>query len=148
MQKVLFLIACIILISYSYSFSEQLCSKSKESPPPSGAEELKIFESEFTIHRALNSVNFLENDVIEIIKKHEHKNYSILDFEGFYLGYPNHLMSVKGTLLKQNAFIAKQELEILKLKKGKNSEIAKAIEKFEDARKKLCGFLINNEYTD
>lgn len=148
MKNYLFLIACIILFSYSYSFGDQLCPESKDTLPPSGAEELKIFESKFTINRALNSVNFLEKDVIEIIKKHEHKEYSILDFEGFYLGYPNHLMSVKGTLLKQNAIIAKQELEILKLKKGKKSELAEAIKNYEDTRKKLCDFLINNEYVD
>lgn len=148
MTRSLLLTICFILISFIFSYGNELCPKSKEIPPPSGAEELKIFESEFTIDRSLNSVKFLEKDVIEIIKKHEHKEYSILDYEGFYIGYPNHLMFVKGTLLKQNAIIAKQELEILKLKKSKKQEISIASKKYEDARNKFCDFLKSNEYTD
>ena len=148
MKKYLSIIIGIILFSYSYSSGEELCPESKGTPPPSGAEELKIFESEFTIDGALSSVDFLEIDVIEIIKKHEHKEYSVLDFEGFYLAYPNSLMSVRGALLKQNAMIARQQLEILNLKKVEKAATEKAKKNYEVARKKFCDFLADNEYTD
>lgn len=79
-------------------------------------------------------------------------SYSILDYEGFYIAYPNSLTFVKGTLLKQEALIAKNkfELEKLKFERGDNDQkdLSKAEKAYIAARNKFCNFLKEAEYVD
>ena len=99
----------------------------------------------------MKSAQFLEKDVIEILKNHK-SPHSVLSYEGFYIGYPNSVTFVKGTLLRQEALIAKNKLEVskLKLKIGEiqKSEVEKAEKDFVDTRDQFCGFLKNAEYVD
>jgi len=144
---------CLILLFAKVSFAEEICPGSDKWPASSGAEELKMNEKDFNLAAAMKSVSYLEKDVPTIIKKHEHKNsYSILDQEDFYIGYPNHLTFVKGTLLKQEAIIAKKKLDIeqLKLKNGTTTkeEVSKAEKTYVTSQKKFCNFLKKAEYVD
>jgi hypothetical protein len=143
---------CLFLIFPIFSVAEEICPGSDKLPAASGAEELKMYEKDFNFVRAMESVSWLEKDLIQIIKKHEHKSYSVLDYEGFYIGYTNHLTFVKGTLLKQEALITKNKLEFekLKLKHGINTkeDVSKAEKAYFAAKKKFCDFLKEAEYVD
>lgn len=149
LQRCLFLI-CFSLFSANVS-AEELCPNIDTLPPPSGADELKMLEKQFTFKHAMESIQYLEKDVIEMLKKHK-GSYSILDFEGFYIGYPNSISFLKGTLLKQEALIAKNRLELMKLKSSKNTATKKKIDEakkiYTESRKKFCDFLKNTEYVD
>ena len=111
-----------------------------------------MYEKDFNLDQAMKSVTFLEKDVVKIIREHEHKSYSILDYEGFYIGYPNNITFVKGTLLKQDALIARNKFEIekLKLKDGNSTkkEVSKAEQAYLKAQKRFCEFLRQAEYVD
>lgn len=153
MKSINIILIPLILALVQLSWAEEICPGSDKLPPPSGAEELKMYEKDFTIDKAMKSLSFLEKDVIKIIKEHEHKkSYSILDYEGFYIGYPNNLTFVKGTLLKQEAIIAKNNFEIeqLKLKNGTTTKekVSKTEKAYLEAKKKFCDFLNQAEYVD
>jgi hypothetical protein len=153
-MKISIVISAFLILFFAFSaLAEEICPGSDKWPVASGVEELKMYEKDFTIDKAMKSVSFLEKDVIKIIKEHEHKkSYSILDYEGFYIGYPNSLAFVKGTLLKQEARNAKNKLEIEKLKLNNNKNIKEDVSKAEKAylaaKKKFCDFLKEAEYVD
>lgn len=110
----------LLLISLSFLyvnflFAEEVCPGCDKLPAPSGANELKMLENEFNFDHALKSTQFLEKDVIEILKNHT-GSHSVLSYEGFYISYPNSVIFVKGTLMRQEALIAKSKLEVAKLK--------------------------------
>lgn len=153
MKSINIILIAFILALVQLSSAEEICPGSDKLPAASGAEELKMYEKDFTIDKAMKSVSFLEKDVIKIIREHEHKKfYSILDYEGFYIGYPNNLTFVKGTLLKQEAIIAKNifEIEQLKLKNDTTTKekLSKAEKAYITAKKKFCDFLKQAEYVD
>ena len=145
------LLAFITILTVNTSFAEELCPGSDKAPTPSGADELKMFEKDFNFSHAMKSAQFLEKDVVEILKNHT-GSHSVLSYEGFYIGYPNSVTFLKGTLLRQEALIAKNKLEVskLKLKNGEiqKSEVKKAEKVFIEARNQFCGFLKNAEYVD
>ena len=149
LRKIIF--AFIILLSVNTSIADEICPSSSKTPPPSGAEELKMFENQFNFQHAMNSVQFLEKDVIEILKNHKGP-HSVLDYEGFYIGYPNSITFVKGTLLREEALIAKSKLEVAKLKlmngTGSKSEVKKAEKVYFESRDAFCTFLKSVEYVD
>jgi len=153
MKSTLLISLCLLLTLNKFSSGEEICPGSDKWPTDSGAVELKMYEKDFTIDKAMKSVNFLEKDVIRIIKEHgQKKSYSILLYDRFYIGYPNSLTFLKGTLLKQEAIIAKKNLVIeqLKLKNGTTikEEVSKKEKAYFAAQKKFCDFLKKAEYVD
>ena len=139
------------MLSVNISFAEEICPGSDKLPAPSGADELKMIENEFSFSHAMKSSQFLEEDVIEILKNHTGV-HSVLSYEGFYIGYPNSVTFVKGTLMRQEALIAKGRLEVakLKLKNGKatKSDVERAEKVFFEAKDMFCKFLESAEYVD
>lgn len=152
MKSTSFILICIFLALAKLAAAKDICPGSDKLPAPSGAQELKMYEKDFSVDRAMESVNFLEKDVIKIISENEHKSYSILDYEGFYIGYPNNITFVKGALLKQVALLANEKFEIeqLKLKNGTTTkeEVKKTEKAYREAQRKFCDFLKQAEYVD
>lgn len=148
-----FIIFCLslLLALANISFAEDICPDSDKTPPPSGAEELKMYEKEFIFQHAMQSLEFLEKDVINIIKNHKGP-HSVLENESFYISYPNSITFVKGTLLKQEVLIARNKLEVEKLKlknkTGSIKEVSVAENIYLNAKNKFCEFLKHAEYVD
>ena len=145
------IIFCIFLLLANISFAEDICPESDKTPLPSDADDLRMYKKEFTFQHAMQSLEYLEKDVINIIKKHK-ESHSILEDESFYISYPNSIAFVKGTLLKQEVLIARNKLEVekLKLKKdtGSKKEVKEAENIYLNAKKKFCDFLKSAEYVD
>ena len=77
---------------------------------------------------------------------------SVLEYEGFYISYPNSLAFVKGFLLKQEALMKKSNLDVETLKlrngRGRKEEVSKAEKEYVAAKKNFCDFLKKAEYVD
>jgi hypothetical protein len=151
MKSSILIFVCLVLVFSTISLAEELCPGLDKLPAVSGADELKMYEKDFNIDRAMKSVKYLEEDVITIIQEHKGP-HSVLQNERFYISYPNSLTFVKGTLLKQEALIAKNvlELEKLKFKNGANNkeDFYKAAKAYNAKKKKFCDFLKTAEYDD
>jgi len=146
----LFIMFLMVFFFIPYAIADEICPNIKKLPAPSGAEELKMDEREFNFEHAISSIAYLEKDVYDILKTHGAT--SVLDAENFYISYPNSIKFVKGTLLRQEALLAKEKLEVAKLKastsKGSNESVIIAEKAYHEAKEKFCMFLKSAEYVD
>ncbi len=151
MKSALLISVFFFLALVTVSSAEEICPGSDKWPAASGAHELKMYENHFNLDKAMKSVSFLEKDVIKMMEEHK-GTHSILEYEGFYIGYPNDIAVVKGTLLKQDVLIAKNraEIERLKLKNGTGTkkEVSTAEQAYLKAQKRFCDFLKQAERVD
>jgi hypothetical protein len=116
------------------------------------APELKMTERDFTEKAALDSLRWLEKDLVPLIERHKSTNDLLNNTEGFGIPYPNSIAITKGTVLRQRALLARARLEnaILKLKAGVGSaqDVELSKQQFAAARKDFCEFLRHAEYVD
>jgi len=157
MIRAYIIIVIIFLCGSMVLANEQLCPAPKASDPKE--DFLKIKETEFNIDKALQSLNFLDKKVYEIIKDNDERTYqlirsnkidkemplellSVLSNERFYLGYPNHLSIVKGTLLKYRLLYLR---ELISKSTQTSSGIKNELEK---AKKDYCDFISSVQYVD
>jgi hypothetical protein len=109
-------------------------------------------ERNFTEKAALDSLRWLEKDLVPLIKRHKSTDDLLNNTEGFGISYPNSIAITKGTVLRQRALLAQARLENanLKLKAGignvKQVELSK--QQFAVARKEFCEFVRHAEYVD
>lgn len=141
--------ACSFVLSVVFlsgASGEDLCTEQRK-PLPQGVDELKMEEGLFTIEEALGSLPYLESKVIRMMQEHE-ATRDVLWSEHFYITYPNSLNILKGTILRQNAYICRQKLEIAKLQQADPGALGNAQRDFEKAKKAFCDFLKEAEYVD
>ncbi len=146
------LIFLFVLLSFQTPcFGETLCDCDSINSTIESPDELKINADGLSFESSMHSLEYLETDFIQTLESAKDIE-SLYSDEKFYIGYPNHLSIIKGTVLKQTVMLAKLKLdiEILKSKTGKGS--AKALSK---ARKNLiescqlyCSFLSKTNYVD
>jgi hypothetical protein len=124
-------------------FAQQLCSPPK--PLPSGQDDLGMREEEFSISNANGSLHWLEKDSWGVIRKHTTTEELLGDTEQFGIPFINSVSTVKGVLLRQQALLEKQQLEIEKMKlkerSGSQAGVSEAQRRFDEAKKEFCNFL-------
>jgi hypothetical protein len=125
------------------------------TPKPSTADEapeLRLSEKDLTLKKALEATNWLEKDVWEVFNRYQTTEELVGDTEGFGIPFPNSVMIAKAFLLRQQALLERERLEIaaLKLKMGQTTEIEvqKLRSRFAAARRSFCSFLRDSEYVD
>ena len=132
------------------AFAQQLCFTPKHLTP--GQDDLRMREEDFSISKANESVHWLEKDSWVVIRKHKTTEELLGDTEQFGIPFPDSVSTVKGALLRQQALIEKQQLEIeeLKLKGGSGSKVnvSEAQKRFDKARKEFCNFLEKAKFVD
>jgi hypothetical protein len=145
----------LIVISLLFAAASSVGAQSLCPPQKSVASEapeLQMTERTFTEKAALDSLLWLENDLVPLIKRHKTTDELLNYTEGFGIPYPNSVAIIKGTVLRQRALLAQARLESanLKLKSGVGS--AKDVElsrwQFAVARKEFCEFLRHAIYVD
>lgn len=155
-MKIFLFIIPLISLNLSIALAnETICGPPK--PAPSGADELRMEESEFNFKEALKSIEYLESGAITIIEKNENKifqmikennipqdmpldMFSVLSNEHFYLSYPNSISKIKGTLLKYRVLYFKEKM--------KSSNDKKTISSYQKAKEEFCNFVSQAEYVD
>lgn len=148
------LMACLflfVLLAPSLTWSQDLCPPRKELSP-NQAPELMMNDSDFTVPKAMNSLDWLENESWNVIKRFKTTTELLHCTECFGIPFPNSVTRVKGTLLKQTALLERERLALAKLKlktgSGNKDDVTAAQERFDKARKDYCSFMDNAEYVD
>jgi hypothetical protein len=141
----------IILLIPSLSWSQDLCPPRKALSPDQ-APELLMNDGDFTMPKAMNSLDWLENESWNVIKRLKTTNELLDCTECFGIPFPNSVTRVRGTLLRQTALLERERLEVAKLKlkfgSGSKSDVASAQERFVKARRDYCTFMEKAEYVD
>ncbi len=136
-----------VLVFSSLAYSAQLC-EDQERLLTDSADDLRMEEHLFVSEKALNSMIFLEEGVWKLLKE-KRSTDDVIRSEQFYVGYPNSLRIVKGALLRQNAIIARQNVDLMAANNSISSEKLKiAQENYQEARDRFCEFLDNASYVD
>ncbi len=147
-----FQLAVSLFVLFSAAVNAEVLCKAEEK-----SHDLVIGEAEYNLEEASDSLEFLQSKIPEIIKiEHQdfiekilngeplselEKLYSpVLTQEAFYIGYPNSLAIVHGTLLKQNVLILKYKYAL--------SNKAPDKQAFESALKEFCEFESSVSYVD
>jgi len=141
----------LVLLVPSVTCSQDLCPPPK-AVSPDQAPELMMNDSDFTVPKAMNSLDWLENEFWDVIKRFKTTNELLSCTECFGIPFPNSVTRVKGTLLKQTALLERERLEVAKIKltvgSGNKSDVATAQERFDKARKDYCTFMDKAKYID
>lgn len=140
----------IILLIPVAGGAENLCSQNLEPVTP-GADELRMHEEEFNFDEAMKSLRFLKGDIYKMLREHK-ETADVMDSAGFYVGYPNSLSFVQGTLLKQRALLARAALDGRRAHIQPNADtsvdILRLEKAYEEARTDFCKFLNKARYVD
>ncbi len=141
----------IVLLVPSLTWSQELCPPPK-SASPDQAPELKMNDSDFSVPEAMSSLDWLENESWNVIKRFKTTRELLNCTECFGIPFPNSVSKVKGTLLKQTALLERERLVVSKFKlkdgSGKKNDVDAAQKRFDKARKEYCMFLEKAEYVD
>jgi hypothetical protein len=150
-MKIKWLLVFLILFIPATAISQDLCPKPKANSS-NEASELKLDENELNVSEAMQSVKWLEKDIWNVIKKFKTTKELTNCSECFDMPLMNHVLRVKGALLRQEALLEKERLETAKLKiktgAGDKEDLKKAQTRFDVARKNFCDFLKDAEVAD
>lgn len=150
LRKQLLPLALVILFPPILASAQNMCPPHK--PLPKGYDHLRMVEGDFTIPKALESLQWLEKDIWDVISKHKTTEELLHDTEQFGIPLPNSVSRIKGALLYQQAMLERERIEIAKLRLGTGSgskaDLEAAEKRFEDARREFCKFLEKAEFVD
>jgi hypothetical protein len=145
-----FLVLLFLFIS-TPAISQDLCAKAKDAAV-NEAPELKFDEKDLNISEAMQSIKWLESDIWKVIKKYKTTKELVNCQECFDMPLLNHVLRVKGALLRQQALLEKERLETAKLKtktgSGNKEDLKQAQIRFDVARKNFCKFIKDAELAD
>lgn len=150
LKKLVLALAVVILLTPILASAQTLCPRPK--PLPKGVDDLRMVEGDFTFSKAIGSLRWLEKDVWDVIREHKTTQELMMSTESFGIPFPNSVSIIKGALLRQQALLERERLEIarLRLKKGsgRKGDVETAQKRFEDARKEFCKFLEEAKWVD
>ena len=150
LRKLALALTVVILFAPILASAQNLCPPPK--PLPEGVDDLRMVEGDFTFSKAIESLRWLEKDVWDVIREHRTTEQLMMSTEKFGIPFPNSVSRIKGVLLRQQALLERERLEIarLRLKAGSGSEayVGAAQKRFENARRQFCKFLEKAESVD
>ena len=140
----------LILLASTLAFGQDLCPSRK--PLPEGVDDLRMVDGDFTFSKAGESICWLEDDVWNVFRDHKTTEELLRSTERFGIPFPNSVCTVKGTILRQQALLERERLEVAKLKlktgSGSKANVAAAERRFEIARREFCRFLEKAKWVD
>jgi len=146
-QALTIMIACVV----PALAADMICPGDPGTAGGAVPEELRIREDQLDFATAMDSVTYLEKQVPSLLDKHTQTKKVIQD-ESYYIGYPNSLRIIRGSLLRQRALIARERMELTALKSQSGKAGAKEREaaerEYRKAAKDLCSFLKGSGYAD
>jgi len=140
------LLTLIVFLIPTSAFSEELLC-SPRMVGPNEPEELLMYETDFTIEKAHESINFLRNDFSKRIWGPE----PVKDFSGWsehYISYMNSLLFAEGTLLREEAFRHRLHVQLLSKQKPNSKEAKSAAVEFMKAKDRFCTFVESSIYVE
>jgi hypothetical protein len=150
LKKLLLALAVVILFAPTVAPAQNFCPPLK--PLPEGVDDLRMVEADFTFSKAIESLRWLEKDVWDVIREHKTTEELLHDTEQFGIPFPNSVSRTKGVLLRQQALLERERLEIarmrLKAGSGSKADVEAAQKRFENARREFCKFLEKVKWVD
>jgi hypothetical protein len=150
LRKLVLALAVITLFAPILASAQTFCPAPK--PLPGGADDLRMVEGDFTFSKAIESLRWLEKDVWDVIREHKTIEELLHNTEQFGIPFPNSVSRIKGVLLRQQALLELERLEIarlrLKVGSGSKADIEAAQKRFENARREFCKFLEKARWVD
>lgn len=148
-KRVLALAVAILFASIPAS-AQNLCPPPKALPE--GVDDLRMVEGDFTFSKAIESLRWLEKDVWDVIREHKTTEELMMSTERFGIPFPNSVSSIKGVLLRQQALLERERLEIARLRlkagSGSKADVEAAQKRFENSRREFCKFLEKAKWVD
>jgi len=150
LRKLVLALALIILFAPIFVSAQNLCPAPK--PLQEGADNLRMAEGDFTFSKAIESLRWLEEDVWDVIRQHKTTEELLHNTEQFGIPFPNGVSRIKGVLLRQQALLERERLEIARLRlkagPGSKADVEAAQKRFENARREFCKFLEKARWVD
>ncbi len=149
------ILLCTLILGTAFSpifaNAQQLCG----TPKPDAeieAPELRMFESDFELGKAMQAISWLKEGVWELMDQSKTlEEFRSLD-SGFPFRHHNTTTVVKGAILRQQAILQSQRLEVatLKLKTGTGSKagVELARKRYLAAKIEFCKFLAESRWAD
>jgi hypothetical protein len=150
LKKLVVALAVVLLFAPILASAQNLCPPPKLLPE--GVDDLRMVEGDFTFSKAIGSLRWLEKDVWDVIREHKTTEELLHNTEQFGIPFPNSVSSIKGVLLRQQALLERERLEIARLRlkagSGSKADVEAAQKRFENARREFCKFLEKAKWVD
>jgi hypothetical protein len=150
LKKPVLALAVAILFAPILVSAQNLCPPPK--PLPKGADDLRMFEGDFTFSKAMESLRWLEKDAWDAIHEHKTTEELVMSTERFGIPFSNSVSSIKGVLLRQQTLLERERLEVTRLRlkagSGSKADVEAAQKRFENARREFCKFLEKSKWVD
>jgi hypothetical protein len=150
LKKLVVALAVVLLLAPILASAQNSCPPPK--PLPEGVNDLRMVEGDFTISKAIESLRWLEKDVWDVIREHKTTEELLHNTEQFGIPFPNSVSRIKGVLLRQQALLDRERLEIARLRlnagSGSKADVEAAQKRFENARREFCKFLEKAKWVD
>jgi hypothetical protein len=150
LKKLVLALAVIVFFPPILASAQTLCPPPK--PLPEGADDLRMVEGDFTFLKAIESLRWLEKDVWNVMREHKTTEELMHNTEQFGIPFSNSVSRIKGVLLCQQALLARERLEIARLRlkagSGGKADVDAAQMHFENARREFCKFLEKARWVD
>jgi len=140
------LLILIVFLIPTSAFSEELLCPLR-TVGPNEPEELLMHETDFTIEKAQESINFLRNDFSKRIWGPE----PVKDFSGWsehYISYMNSLLFAEGALLREEVLKHRLHSQLISKQKPNSKEAKFAAVEFKKAKDRFCTFVENSIYVE
>ena len=119
MIRLALLCGVFVMGHVSSATAEPLCPP--KDPLPNEADDLRFHESDFTTEKAISSLRYMQDSVPRLVDGLLYGPKPSL--ESFSISYPNGLTVIEGVLLRQEALLAREQLD------------------FPEKRDRFCSFL-------
>jgi hypothetical protein len=150
LRKLVLALAAAVMLAPVLASAQNLCPPPK--PLPEGVDDLRMVEGDFTFSKAIESLRWLEKDVWDVIREHKTTEELLHDTEQFGIPFHNSVSRTKGVLLRQQALLERERLEIARLRlkagSGSKADVEVAQKRFENARREFCKFLEKVKWVD
>ena len=150
LKKLVLALAVAISFAAILASAQNVCLPPK--PLPEGVDDLRMVEGDFTFSKAIESLRWLEKDALDVVREHKTTEELLHNTEQFGIPFPNSVSRIRGVLLRQQALLERERLEIARLRlnagSGSKADVEAAQKRFENARKEFCKFLEKAKWVD
>ncbi len=138
----LLLSSCIVFSLVSSTSADKLCPKISDFEGVDGVYD----EFNFKFDYVMKQIQRDEKDIITVLENYKGTKENLRN-EYFIQEYPFHITLIKGALMREEAIINQQNLEIVKLKfklgNATQADIKIAEEQYNKAKNRFCNILGN-----
>ena len=144
---------CVVLVAVLSlarpTQAENLCPP--PTPPIAQSDDQRMAEEHFNAREVGKALQYFRDDLPRTLNENP-KTEDVLRKESYAINYPNHIKTIQGYVLRQEASLrrAERDLTVERSQRGRASKADLAVTntRFHEAEQQFCDFLKNAYYTD